>query len=182
MCTLCTFRCSKTRTYQIEMTGTVLGGLKARELHGPIRKMATTHTMTLGDPTLDSDHDELLRLSDRLKDVAGRDQQLSALDAVIAHAVRHFAVEDRELREMTHGNVQCHIDEHVNVLQSLNEVRALLTSGTDAAGNSRLLRELAAELLRWLPDHVHEMDAAVAAFRTKRRFGGSPVQVNRRRG
>jgi len=36
------------------------------------------------------------------------------------------------------------------------------------------------ELLDSLAHHVQEMDAGVATYRSKQRFGGAPVQISRR--
>ncbi|MNR57358.1 hypothetical protein D3C85_1781200 [compost metagenome] len=41
----------------------------------------------------------------------------------------------------------------------------------------RLISSLALELLRWLPEHVSEMDANLAAVRSQSRFGGVGVRL-----
>jgi hypothetical protein len=43
----------------------------------------------------------------------------------------------------------------------------------------RVIEALAAELLRWLPAHVGEMDRALAVFRFRERTGGAPVRIAR---
>jgi hemerythrin-like metal-binding protein len=136
----------------------------------------TPGSLTLGDPVLDREHAELQRLIDALHD-ARPDAALSALDALKAHATSHFGQEDVDLRRLGGANATCHLDEHAAVLRSLDEVRAVLERPQPPAG---VVARLAAELTRWLPEHVQAMDASIASVRTKERFGGVPVQLTRR--
>jgi hemerythrin len=139
-----------------------------------------TPSLVLGDSALDEDHARLEQLIVQLRD-APPEQAVAALDALRAHADRHFSVEDLELRAMQDGNAKCHLDEHAAVLKSLDEVKGVLTQNEVAAeANASLVRRLAAQLLSWLPEHVHEMDAGVASHRSKQRFGGAPVKIARR--
>jgi hemerythrin-like metal-binding protein len=133
----------------------------------------------LGDPTLDADHAELLRLIDAL-DAAQPHELVAALEALRDHAAKHFAVEDEELRQMKDGNASCHLDEHQAVLKSLGEVRDIVAGADSSLDVAALIRPLCAELYRWLPEHVQAMDAGVAIFRTKSRFGGAPVVITRK--
>ena len=74
------------------------------------------------------------------------------------------------------ANAACHLDEHAAVLRSFGEVREILAG----EGRPGLGQHLAGELLRWLPEHVHAMDAGVAASRSKQRFGGAPLVLHRK--
>jgi hemerythrin-like metal-binding protein len=135
--------------------------------------------LKLGDPTLDEDHTELQRLID---DMTGAPvhQVLEKLEALRAHAAKHFAVEDEDLRRMKDGNASCHLDEHAAVLKSLGEVRDIIAQGASSVEIVNMVVPLCAELNRWLPEHVQAMDAGVAIFRTKTRFGGAPIVISRR--
>ena len=135
---------------------------------------------TLDDRTLDDDHLELQRLVEAFAD-GGPAHAKDALDALHAHAARHFEAEDADLRRMKGGNAECHVDEHAAVLASLREVRALMDDpAREAAANERMLAALVAELRRWLPVHVGEMDRALAAFRFREKTGGASVRIARR--
>lgn len=139
-----------------------------------------TSPLTLGDAALDEDHERLQALIVQLLR-ASADEAAPALDTFRTHAHRHFATEDRELQVMNDGNSKCHLDEHAAVLKSLDEVAAVLAQpGVAAGAKAILVRRLAAQLLTWLPEHVHAMDAGVASHRSKQRFGGAPVQIARR--
>jgi hemerythrin len=133
-------------------------------------------SLTLGDPVLDQEHAELQRLIDALRQAAPA-EAMGALDALRAHAASHFGQEDGDLRRLGGANATCHLDEHAAVLRSLDEVRAVLGRPQPSAD---LVGRLAAELTRWLPEHVQAMDASIASVRTKERFGGVPVQISRR--
>jgi hemerythrin len=144
--------------------------------------MTESLALKLGDPTLDGDHEELLRLIHRLRD-ASLTEAVPALDDLSAHAARHFEIEDADLRRLRDGNAQCHLDEHAAVLKSLGEVREILATPAPASElptRQSMLSRLVAELVRWLPEHVQQMDAAVANFRTKERLGGAPVLIARK--
>lgn len=139
--------------------------------------MDAKHPMHLGDPALDEDHARLRELiEDMLQSTSAT--SVATLDAVHAHAQRHFAEEDVDLRTMRGGNASCHIDEHAAVLKSLVEVREVLLGESSSEGDKALLlQRLARQLLSWLPEHVQEMDRAVAMERTKARFGGVAIRM-----
>jgi hemerythrin len=60
------------------------------------------------------------------------------------------------------------------VLESAREVVPLVAAGNMAIG--RLLTE---ELVRWFPGHADYMDAALAHWMSKKKFGGAPVVLRR---
>jgi hemerythrin-like metal-binding protein len=136
-------------------------------------------SLALGDPKLDADHDELQRLIDRLA-AAPPEGVVEALRALQAHATEHFGTEDAHLRIMKDGNAACHIDEHAAVLKSLEEVCVHVAPEPASPRSQDMLARLVQELRRWLPEHVLEMDAAVATARTKERLGGAPVVLKLR--
>lgn len=137
--------------------------------------------MELGDPALDAEHAQLQDHALRLLRAPAEGVR-AALQALQAHAREHFAAEDAELRQMQGGNARCHLDEHANVLRSFDEVGAVLAGDAlDAAAKQKLARRLASQLLQWLPEHVQEMDAAVARQRFQARTGGAPVRHDERR-
>lgn len=136
--------------------------------------------LKLGEETLDRDHEELHAFITRLLGASAGDM-VPALDALRAHAAQHFATEDEHLRDMKDGNSKCHLDEHANVLKSFDEVREVLVGAAHPPEmKQRLVQSLSVELLDWLPHHVQEMDAGVATYLSKQRFGGAPVQISRR--
>jgi hemerythrin-like metal-binding protein len=138
-----------------------------------------TNDLALGDPRLDADHAEIQRLTERLAEAppAGL---VDALQALRDHASEHFAIEDQDLREMKDGNASCHLDEHAAVLASLAAVCERVGPAPAAPESQDMVSRLVAELRRWLPEHVQQMDAAVATSRTKKRLGGAPVVLSRR--
>lgn len=139
-----------------------------------------THALSLGEASLDHDHARLQQLILDLQHAAPG-QGAEALAELHAHARQHFGEEDKDLILMADGNSQCHLDEHAAVLKSLGEVEAVLArEDADQQSKTQLLDRLARQLLSWLPEHVQEMDAAVATHRSKQRFGGAPVTIVRR--
>jgi len=137
--------------------------------------------MNLGDALLDREHAELFRLVGTLLDASGN-EATAALDSLRTEMREHFGREDADLRRLGGNNAECHLDEHAAVLKSLDEVHSILgDTATPAATAQRLVASLSLELLHWLPEHVSEMDANLAAVRSQSRFGGVPMRMVRRR-
>ncbi|UUZ77536.1 hemerythrin family protein [Polaromonas sp. P1(28)-13] len=137
--------------------------------------------MNLGDALLDREHADLFRLVGTLLD-ASSNEATAALDRLRTEMREHFGREDADLRRLGGNNAACHLDEHAAVLKSLDEVHLILgDTATPPATAQRLVASLSLELLHWLPEHVSEMDANLAAVRSKSRFGGVPVTMLRRR-
>lgn len=138
--------------------------------------------LVLGDPVLDADHAELHRLALQLQ-AAPAAQVAEVVQALRDHSGAHFAREDEDIRKQGGPNATCHLDEHAAVLKSLAEVLVLLGDPATPVENVERIRSgLSQELLRWLPEHVSQMDASVATGRTQERLGGAPVKITRRLG
>lgn len=141
---------------------------------------ASSSALDLGDPVLDADHAELHRLTLQLQ-AAPAAQVAEVVRALRDHAGAHFVREDEDIRRQGGPNATCHLDEHAAVLKSFDEVLALLDDPATPAENVERVRNgLSQELLRWLPEHVSQMDASVATGRTQERLGGAPVKITRR--
>jgi hemerythrin len=139
-----------------------------------------TASLALGDPMLDRDHAELFRLVQVMLSASG-EEAVTAFDALRVEAYEHFDREDADLRRLGGNNAACHLDEHAAVLQSLDEVSVIIRDpATSPETTQRLVESLALELHRWLPEHVNEMDASLAAVRSQSRFGGAPLRLTRR--
>lgn len=133
------------------------------------------HLPVLGDPVLDREHQDFAQLVSALA-ASTQDDAAAKLDALRALAASHFAHEDAELARLGGANAQCHLDEHAAVLQSLDQVYAMIQTTPDMP----LCRRLVAELERWLPEHVQAMDAGLATSLTQARLGGAPLVLHRR--
>lgn len=90
-----------------------------------------------------------------------------ALDTLAEHAHRHFGEEDASMRERPYGSVGCHIDEHVAVLKSIDDVREMLARGRPEVARSFF----AHALMDWFPEHVHVMDQGLARWLIQHKAG-----------
>jgi hemerythrin len=136
--------------------------------------------LSLGEPVLDHEHRQFLRLVEELQ-TATPDTLIPCLEALSEHARMHFGQEDIDLRDIGGEVVQCHLDEHSAVLQSLSEVRHSLEQAKPIGVTElQLVQRLVQEFLRWLPEHVQVMDGTVANYRSKRRLGGAPVLIRKK--
>lgn len=122
---------------------------------------------------MDQTHEEFVELIGALT-VSSDDRMALAVDAVLAHARRHFGEEDRWMTETAFPARECHANEHAAVLQSIEAVRDRVERGERFTG-----RRLAEALTEWLPAHLDYLDAPLAHWMCKRRLGGKPVVVRR---
>ncbi len=129
----------------------------------------------LGFAPMDRTHEEFYRVAfDLLTTDDAR--AAPAIAAFEAHAVEHFELEERWMRETGFPARDCHADEHAAVLASVREVRAEVEAGRAGAA---LLHRLAEQLFAWFPGHADYLDSALAAWMSKRVLGGQPVVLRR---
>ena len=130
----------------------------------------------LGFEPMDAIHDEFVELLQRLQDApdAGLAQALARMQE---HLQAHFTQENTWMQETEFPPRGCHIDEHAAVLQSVQDVRALLDQGDMQA--SRACRSLTQALADWFPGHATHLDSALAHWMCKLRFGGKPLVFRR---
>jgi hemerythrin len=134
----------------------------------------TTGPVLLGYGPIDHVHAEFDTLLGRA--MACPDDELAAcVDALAVHLHGHFATEDGWMRETAFPAGDCHIQEHAAVLASADEVLARV-----AQGDLRVARAFVEELARWFPGHADYLDSALAAWMSKRQFGGQPVVLHRK--
>ena len=109
-----------------------------------------------------------------------------AREAKVAYGlVYHYFKNKDELLEsvfeVTWKNFIGRIRQAVEASAPLEQkVRDIVAQGATPVEVINMIVPLCAELNRWLPEHVLEMDAGVAIFRTKTRFGGAPIVISRR--
>jgi hemerythrin-like metal-binding protein len=129
--------------------------------------------IVLGFDPMDDIHADFEQYLAQALDCADH-ELLPQLEALAAHLRSHFAAEDGWMRESGFPPAQCHIDEHAAVLRSADEALQLVAQGRLPVGRA-FVRELAS----WFPAHADHLDSALAAWMSKRRFGGKPVVLRR---
>jgi hemerythrin len=132
-----------------------------------------TDAFLLGYTPMDDTHKEFVELVNAMLWCPDADL-LQKLLAFARHAESHFAAELKWMQETAFPPMQCHADEHAAVLKSVGEVLPLVE-----AGDFEIARRLARELARWFPGHADYMDASLAQWLVKQRFGGKPVVLKR---
>lgn len=137
-------------------------------------QLAWSDALSVGYPAMDDTHEEFVALV-RAMQAADDDAFAASVDAFLEHAVAHFAQENEWMRATGFPAANCHIDEHEAVLGSVREVSKHLRAG-GAVGPCRALAE---SLAGWFPGHTDYMDASLAQWMTRLRFGGKPVVLKR---
>lgn len=131
--------------------------------------------LLLGDPPMDRIHEEFVTLVEALRRAPAQTIP-QALDEVARHLREHFDAENGWMIETDFPPRACHIEEHAAVLRSVEGVQRRLAIGDQAAA-----RRLAVALIDWFPGHAVHLDSALAHWLCKRRYGGKPVVLRRRR-
>lgn len=137
--------------------------------------MAWSDRYLLGHRDMDKTHREFVKYVAALQ--SAEDAELAeCLAAFEVHAVDHFEQEKCLMESSVFPATQCHVDEHIAVLKSVQEVQEILRNG----GAVQVVRELARALADWFPGHADYMDASLSQWLSKRTHGGTPVVFRRR--
>jgi hemerythrin len=110
----------------------------------------------VGYAPIDELHLEFEQLAAQL--AAGGDLP-ATLDALLDHIDRHFALEERLMRDRAFPMLGCHAREHASVREVVAEVRR-----RHAAGEPEFAQRLAEALPQWFALHASTMDAALAHY------------------
>lgn len=129
----------------------------------------------LGFGPMDTTHAEFFEVAFKL--LTCKEQgMLAALDAFEAHAREHFDQEDDWMRSTEFPPRDCHIREHQYVLEAAVQVREDVVAG---GAGVQMVHAFANYLFQWFPGHADYLDSALAAWMSKRAFGGQPVVLRR---
>jgi hemerythrin-like metal-binding protein len=122
---------------------------------------------------MDATHEEFLALLAKVL-AADDSQMLDAVQELFRHTQGHFAQEDRWMEESAFPPRQCHMDEHAAVLQSLEDVLAIVAIGEPSEG-----RRIGQALAAWFPRHADYLDSALSHWLCKCKFDARPVVFKR---
>jgi hemerythrin len=131
--------------------------------------------MLLGHGPTDDAHEEFVHVVKALA-ACNAATALGCLQAVEDHLQSHFESERQWMVRTDYPNMDCHLDEHRKVLDTVLEVNRLAKTGQVGL---RDVRRLAAALADWFPKHATYLDSALSTWITKRRHGGAPVILRR---
>jgi hemerythrin len=127
----------------------------------------------LGYTPMDQVHQEFVQIVGCMQQAS--DAELPALlDQFAKHAKAHFDAENAWMIATDFPARDCHIEEHAAVLNSVEQVRELVSGG-----NVAIVRSLVDHLASWFPGHADYLDSALSHWMSKRRFGGKPVVLRR---
>lgn len=129
----------------------------------------------LGFKPMDDVHEDFYRVVQAML-FSEATNLLQALEAFESHAISHFEQEDEWMRSTDFPPRDCHMEEHAAALQSTREVKQMVIDGQAGV---ELVHDFATYLLEWFPGHSDYLDSALAAWMSKRRFGGKPVVLRR---
>lgn len=139
------------------------------------RQLEWSDALLLGHGPMDDAHEEFVTV---VKALAACDAvtALGCLQAVEDHLVAHFGTERTWMERTAYPAMDCHLDEHQKVLDSVQQVNQLAKIGQVGL---RDVRRLAAALADWFPKHATYLDSALSTWISKRMHGGAPVILKR---
>ncbi|TDP63144.1 hemerythrin domain-containing protein [Roseateles toxinivorans] len=129
--------------------------------------------LALDLPAMDQTHIEFVELLSAVEQ-AGDAQLLAAWDALVAHTEQHFGQEDDWMQATRFAAGNCHSTQHRVVLQVMQEGARL-----GRGGRLDIVRQMAAELVIWFPQHAQSMDASLAHHLRHVAFDPATGQVHR---
>lgn len=129
----------------------------------------------LGYGPMDETHEEFVEIVNAML-VCPEEEILGYLDAFVVHADEHFGQEMKWMTETDFPSMDCHVDEHAAVMNSVIEVRESLRAG----GDPEEARRLAQALADWFPGHADYLDSALAQWLVKKKTNGVPLVFRRK--
>ena len=122
----------------------------------------------LGLPAMDSDHQELLELTNQFLATAQEQGSLSSvlniLDRLILRTRAHFLAEERLLDRHGYPGLAIHKSEHERLLSQLDTLRGRFGEADQADQTHGLTLEAAEFLQNWLLDHIKVNDKPYRPF------------------
>lgn len=131
--------------------------------------------MLLGHAPIDAAHEEFVEVVTVLANCT-QHTAIACLQAVEAHLLTHFAMEQEWMEKTDFPAADCHLDEHQRVLDAVQQVNAHATLGQIGLQD---VKRLAQAMVDWFPGHVDYMDSALSAWISKKLYGGAPVILRR---
>lgn len=124
--------------------------------HSTIGPLAWSAELALDMPAMDQTHREFVELLAEVR-TSSDAELLSHWQSLIDHTVEHFKREDDWMKATGFSTENCHSMQHDVIIQVMRE-------GTNrgAKGELQVVRDMAAELAIWFPEHAQSKDAALA--------------------
>lgn len=126
-----------------------------------------------GHQKMDHLHQEFYELLEQLRQ-ASQANAAACLLALIGHCKEHFGQEDQWIAESKYRAGDCHVQEHAQVLASLEEVHSRLCND-----DHRALPRLIEALESWFPGHVQHLDSALAHWLADQQWKAQPIVFRR---
>lgn len=125
-------------------------------------KLEWNESYSLGDATIDADHERAFALANQF--IAAKDQieQTAIAMQLYKHTREHFKREEALMREVKFPDVKAHTERHNLLIGRLNVICAGIAQGDV---NRQALITLMTD---WAMHHIVEDDAQLTAFMAKR--------------
>lgn len=122
---------------------------------------------SIGIPAVDHEHRELIallnELYDRLLQEQGDCPVVDFLGEVFAQISAHFALEEREMRDMGYDGYQAHKAEHEDLLEEIREIMDDYEEGMAEES----VEDLGSQLENWFGNHFKTQDSRLHKFLEK---------------
>jgi len=129
---------------------------------------------SVGNEAIDALHREFLHLLEHLC-LSDDDGVQENFEQIGRHLFQHFEEETALMSKFSYPVAQCHEDEHARVLDSFHEILQL----ADQTNRLKVMRNFGFALKDWFPAHTTYLDAPLAHWISKQRFGGKPIVIRK---
>lgn len=130
--------------------------------------------LVLGIPEIDEQHQEMFRrfaaFSDACQEEQGREQLMELLSFMQLYAQNHFASEERLMAEYAYPGADEQKLHHAQFKRDLEEFAEKVSAG---GPTQELALSVKGKLIRWLIQHIRELDRQMVEFvKTRMAEGG----------
>ncbi len=124
---------------------------------------------SVGINTIDSQHQELVNILNRLFVAVSKregDQAIAGiLDALLDYTKKHFALEEKLMRQAKYADFDAHVEQHHKFIEQLDQM-----SHKHMVQDKPIYFEMLAFLKRWLKEHIQGVDTKYSAAMAKAGF------------
>jgi len=119
----------------------------------------------IGIPAVDHEHQGMIALINALHDslskkTAARGEVVDMLGEIHARIAAHFALEEREMRQMRYDQFSDHKEDHEFLLDEIREIM----DDVELGGAADYATSLSQRLERWFSEHFRTHDARLHRF------------------
>ena len=130
-------------------------------------KIEWTPAFSVNYPTIDEQHQELLRKINELLSFIGKEREdcvLDMLNFLEAYTVTHFATEETLMKQVNYPYYADHKAQHIKFIEIFSKFKQRYEQNQNKEGHLFLALSIQRQLINWLVHHVGQSDKKLGSF------------------